>query len=251
MFRKIIIAFVFLCSAALAQAIGPKVTIPQINYDYTNVPRGEKVMHTYMIYNGGDETLNLRLLNTSCHCISADLNKTRLAPSDSARLNVEYTNTGNAGKADKYVTIKTNDPANPSLRIYITRANPNTGPTLKNMPSASSSVKKIKGPSIYFPRVTYDFGKMQQGAVVDHLFKFYNKGSSKLIIKDIRTSCGCTAAIVKSKELAPGQESELRVQFDSSGKIGKLSRRIMVYSNDPHNIEQLIFIYADVLKVKK
>ena len=230
--------------------IGPKVTIPQINYDYTLVPKGERQSHTYMIYNGGDAVLFLSNVRTSCSCVTAELDKTKLSPADSARLTVEYTNIGNSKKLDNYVTVKTNDPANPDVRIYVTRVNPVSGPTLAYMPN--DSVKKtVSGPSIYFPEDTYNFGVMKQGAVGNHVFKFVNRGDSTLKIKDIRTSCGCTAALVKSKEIAPGTGGELRVEFDSSGKIGKLSRRITVYTNDPKHIEKLILIYADVVKETK
>ncbi len=247
MFKKIITVLFFLSSVVFSQAIGPKVTIPQIDYDYTQVPQGEKLIHTYMIYNGGGGTLFLSNVRTSCKCITASLDKTQLAPADSARLAVEYTNIGNANKLDNYVAIRTNDPVNPDVRIYVTRVNPSSAPTLAHMPSDSVS-GAFSGPSIYFPESTHDFGVMKQGAISDYVFKFVNRGNALLKIKDIRTSCGCTAALVKNKEIGPGSEGELRVQFDSAGKIGKLSRRIMVYSNDPQQIEKLLIIYADVEK---
>lgn len=252
MYKKIITVIIFLSSLTLAQAIGPKASIPQINYDYTHVPKGEKLSHTYSIFNGGDEPLSLTDLRTSCKCIAASLNKNELAPTDSAKLTVEYTNTGNSQDLDNYVTIRTNDPSNPELRIYITRVTPGTAPTLSGMPNDSSGGKHVSAPpSIYFPEDTHNFGVMKQGSVGDHIFKFQNKGGSALIIKDITTSCGCTAALVKSKEIAPGGEGELRVQFDSSGKIGKLSRSVTLYTNDPKHIEKTIIIYADVVTETK
>lgn len=250
MYKKIITVLVFLSSAAFAQAVGPKVTIPQTDYDYTQVPKGETLSHTYMIYNGGGGTLFLSDLKSSCTCIEASLNKTKLEPADSAGLSVVYTNIGNTKTLDNVVSIKTNDPSNPSVRIYITRVNPTNAPTLAQMPS--DSVKsKFSIPEIYFPDSTHDFGLMKQGTTGDYVFKFANKGNAVLRIKDIRTSCGCTAALVKSKEIGPGQEGELRVEFDSSGKIGKLSRMITVYTNDPHHVEKTLIIYADVERESK
>lgn len=250
MYKKIITLLVFLSSIAFSQAIGPKVTIPQIDYDYTQVAPGAELSHTYMIYNGGGATLFLSNLRSSCTCIKASLDKTQLAPADSARLSVIYSNIGNTKKLDNYVAIRTNDPVNPDVRVYITRVNPGTAPTLASMPSDSIS-GAFSGPSIYFPELTHDFGVMKQGSVADYVFKFVNRGNAVLKIKDIRTSCGCTAALVKNKEVGPGKEGELRVEFDSSGKSGKLSRRISVYSNDPKQIEKLLIIYADVEKEAK
>ena len=252
MYKKIITVLVFLSSITFAQAIGPKATIPQMDYNFTHVPKGETLSHTYVIYNGGDKALTLYDVRTSCKCITASLDRTELAPTDSAKISVEYTNTGNSQNLNNYVAIRTNDPSNPDLRIYITRLNPGNKPTLSGMPNKSSDSTKISAPpSIYFPEDSHNFGVMKQGSIGDHIFKFQNKGGSALEIKDITTSCGCTAALVKSKKIAPGGEGELRVQFDSSGKIGKLSRSVTLYTNDPKHVEKTIIIYADVVMETK
>ena len=251
MVKNLIMFFVFFSSIAFSQAIGPRVTVPQIDYDFTHVAEGAQLAHTFMIYNGGGATLYLSNIRTSCKCIVAKLDKNQLAPTDSARLDVDYTNVGNSSKLDNYVSIKTNDPSNPDLRIFITRAVPTNAPTLSQMPIDTTGGVAVTGPSIYFPEVSHDFGVMKQGDISDYVFKFYNRGSSTLKIKDITTSCGCTAALVKSKEIASGKEGELRVQFDSTGKIGKLSRRVTVYTNDPKESGKVLIIYADVVKEKK
>jgi hypothetical protein len=101
------------------------------------------------------------------------------------------------------------------------------------------------------PEAEHDFGKMKQGDVGKYTFKIINKGTGLLRIKDITTSCGCTAAVIKDKDIPAGKEGEILVQFDSSGKMGKLSRRITVLSNDPKNTYKNIIIYADVETVKE
>ena len=245
MIKKASLLVLFFSLAAAAQAIGPIVTIPQINFDYSHVPQDSSFEHTYWIYNGGGGMLKLGQVTTSCKCISASVDKNTLTPTDSTRLVVDYTNSGNASKTDNYIAIQTNDPNNPNVRIYITRKVPTNAPTLSSMP-----IDTIGGtssaPVIYFPNVKHEFGVMKEGNIVSYTFKFYNKGNSVLKIKDIQTSCGCTAAVVKDKNIAPGKEGEIRVQFDSTGKSGKLVRQITVMSNDPKNTYQQLKIYADV-----
>jgi len=251
MFKKIIVLSVLFCSIALSQSIGPRATVPQANYSYDSVPMDSSTSHTYMIYNGGGATLLLSNVRTSCKCITASLDKTQLAPTDSARLSVSYTNIGNSKKLDNYISIKTNDPSNPDIRIYLTRVMPTGKPTLSSMPYDSIGGAASVAPSLYFPETSHNFGILKQGDIADYIFKFYNRGNSTLVIKDIKTSCGCTAALVKNKKIEPNKEGELRVQFDSSGKIGKLSRRISVYTNDPREPSKMLIIYADVQKEKK
>ncbi len=249
MIKKALLFVLFFSLAAAAQAIGPVVTIPQINYDYSHVPQDSTFEHTYMIYNGGGGVLKLGAVKTSCKCITASIDKNTLTPTDSARLMVTYTNTGKSSGIDNFVSIRTNDDNNPDVRIYITRKVPTNAPTLSSMPIDTLG-GTTNAPVIYFPNTQHNFGVMKQGDIVSYTFKYFNKGNSVLHIRDIQTSCGCTAAAVKAKDTAPGKEGEIRVQFDSTGKIGKLVRQITVMSNDPKNTFEQLKIYADVQEHK-
>jgi len=245
MINKIFFILVFFSACVFPQAIGPKVTIPQSNFDYSHVPQNSTFLHTYTIYNGGGGILKLMGVTTSCKCINASLDKTTLSPTDSARLEVSYINKGVSKGTDNFVSIKTNDPNNPEVRIFITRSVPTGAPTLASMP-VDSIGGSAAGPVIYMPETEHDFGKMKQGDVGKYTFKIINKGATTLKIKDITTSCGCTAAVVKDKDIPAGKDGEILVQFDSSGKEGKLTRTVTVFSNDPKTAYKSIKIYADV-----
>ncbi|MGD1005825.1 MAG: DUF1573 domain-containing protein [Ignavibacteriaceae bacterium] len=250
MFKKVLSFLVFFSAYVFAQSIGPKVTIPQINYDFSHFPENSTLQHTYMIFNGGGGVLKLLGVSSSCKCITASLDRTTLTPTDSARLDVSYSNNGTSKGIDNYVSLTTNDPNNPDVRIFITRAVPTGAPTLSYMPIDTIG-GSVVGPLIFMPEAEHDFGKMKQGDVGKYTFKIINKGTGLLRIKDITTSCGCTAAVIKDKDIPAGKEGEILVQFDSSGKMGKLSRRITVLSNDPKNTYKNIIIYADVETVKE
>jgi hypothetical protein len=245
MFKKIIFLLALIPACIYSQAIGPKVTIPQSNFDYSHVPVGTTLQHTYLIYNGGGGMLKLSGVNTSCKCIAASLDKTMLSPTDSARLDVTYTNNGKTQGLDNYVVLKTNDSNNPEVRIFVTRKVPSGAPTLASMPKDSISGSAVE-PIMYLPETEHDFGRMKQGDVVSYVFKVVNKGTASLRIRDITTSCGCTAAVVNNKDIPAGKTGEISVQFDSAGKEGKLTRTITVFSSDPKNTYKSIKIYADV-----
>ena len=66
-----------------------------------------------------------------------------------------------------------------------------------------------------------------------------------MIIK-VRSSCGCTAALVFSPEVAPGSSSEIKVIFNSSGFREKVSKYIYVESNDPDQPVSRLTITATV-----
>jgi len=92
-----------------------------------------------------------------------------------------------------------------------------------------------KGPSIRFDKDSIDFGKVKQGKVLEHVFMFTNEGDSTLSIKRVRTSCGCTAVLLKNKdkEVPPGQRGEVKVTFNTRGYANKVSKYIYIDSNDP------------------
>ena len=89
-----------------------------------------------------------------------------------------------------------------------------------------------KGPRIGFTTDHHDFGNVLQGKIVEYTFLFENKGTEDLWIKEVTTSCGCTAALVSSNTVKPGEKGEIKVSYDSQGRAGSVSRTITVVSND-------------------
>lgn len=88
-------------------------------------------------------------------------------------------------------------------------------------------------PRISFTEESHDFGRLLQGKIVEYQFTFENRGTADLLIKEVTTSCGCTAALVSSNVIRPGETGQIKVSYDSQGRAGKVSRTITVVSNDP------------------
>jgi hypothetical protein len=88
-------------------------------------------------------------------------------------------------------------------------------------------------PAIKFKEKSWDFGKTKQGKVLTHVFRFENAGNATLIIRNVRTSCGCAAALVSSREINPGKSGEVKVTFNTKGYEGNQTKYIYVDSNDP------------------
>lgn len=102
------------------------------------------------------------------------------------------------------------------------------GPVARALPEQG-----VSPPDIAFSEELWDFGVIEEGDVVTHVFEVKNLGGTELVISKVRPSCGCTAALVSSAEIAPGGSSQNKVSFNSSGLKGKTSKYIYVESNDP------------------
>lgn len=86
-----------------------------------------------------------------------------------------------------------------------------------------------------FEKGNYDFGKITQGEKVSYSYKFKNSGKSPLIILNATATCGCTVPEVPKEPIKPGEEGEIKVVFNSTGKSGMQDKVITVTSNaQPH-----------------
>lgn len=77
----------------------------------------------------------------------------------------------------------------------------------------------------------YDFGEVAQGDKVNYTFRFKNSGDELLEISSVSSSCGCTAALLSSKRIAPGDTGEIKATFDSSRFRGPITKTITLNSN--------------------
>jgi hypothetical protein len=103
-----------------------------------------------------------------------------------------------------------------------------------------------KGAKIKFDRDVWDFGKVKQGANLTYEFLFKNDGSAKLNIKNVETSCGCTAALVSANTVDPGQSGKIKVTFNAAGYSGTVAKYVYVDSDDPDQPRVQLKITANV-----
>lgn len=87
-------------------------------------------------------------------------------------------------------------------------------------------------PVIEFKEEIYDVGDTWEGEKASHTFSFKNTGDAVLLIKKVKTSCGCTATNLSSKEIEPGETGEIKATFNTRRYHGKQSKTIYVSSND-------------------
>jgi|SRR6185312_10877925 len=102
-----------------------------------------------------------------------------------------------------------------------------------------------KQPVMVFADTAYDFGTINQGEKVTHTFKFKNVGNVDLVISSASGSCGCTVPHYPKGTIKPGEEGQVDVTFDSSGKQGKVEKMVTLVTNCQPNTKVLT-ITADI-----
>ncbi|HEY5674912.1 MAG TPA: DUF1573 domain-containing protein [Malonomonas sp.] len=110
----------------------------------------------------------------------------------------------------------------------------------------ASATSLFAAPQLVVEQLNYDFGEVLQGGKVDFTFRFRNAGDEVLEVGNVRSSCGCTAALLSARRIAPGDMGELQATFDSTRFQGAVTKVISLDSNDPQQPQVSFSLYGNV-----
>ncbi len=81
-----------------------------------------------------------------------------------------------------------------------------------------------------FAKETHDFGKVEQGKPVTHVFEFKNTGSDPIVINDAQASCGCTKPSFSREPIMPGKSGSISATYNAAAS-GPFNKSVTVTSN--------------------
>ena len=81
-----------------------------------------------------------------------------------------------------------------------------------------------------FVAESIDYGKISQGSDGKRVFEFTNVGNAPLIIKDIKSTCGCAIPKKPEKPIMPGEKGQIEVSYDTM-RMGGFSKAVTILSN--------------------
>jgi hypothetical protein len=92
-----------------------------------------------------------------------------------------------------------------------------------------------------------ELGQINEGNTFERVLELKNVGDGKLILEDVKASCGCTTAAVDGTvELDAGEIENIRVTFNSKGMEGQVTKQVTVTTNDPEHKQMEVILTADV-----
>jgi hypothetical protein len=77
----------------------------------------------------------------------------------------------------------------------------------------------------------YDFGTVNEGDIVETVFKVTNSGKTDLVITDAQVTCGCTVPVWPKKPIKPGETEDVHVKFNTNGKGNRQQKNITLITN--------------------
>lgn len=235
--KYFVIPWLLLIVSISAQEIGPKIYSPDTEYSFGNIVEGSIVTHDFKIINNGDAELYLIKVNSTCGCTVAKPAKEKLQPGESTKLTVSFNSKNRSGRQKKFINVFNNDKTNTRYRLSI-QANVISKEQAGAKPGKTARIKVDKN--------QHNFGNAKEGTVLTWDLPIKSIGDTTLVISDVQTSCGCTAALLSEDRLKPGETGNIRIELDTSRMKGKKSRTIAVVSNDPYNPRMVITLFVDV-----
>ena len=208
---------------------------------FNNVKKNERKSMTMQILNTSDRDATVEFLSVPSY-LTLKITPATLGPGQKGVIEGTYDGTKNSdwGGVSDMVRVRINGINQENVFYYISANLVEDFSNLTRTEIDNAPVFKIASSTI-------DIGKMKGTELKDVEFRFQNTGKSDLIIRHIRSTCGCTAiqqggdSVVK-----PGEWSSIKATFNAGGISGRVTRTIFVYTNDPQNSEVTLMLNADV-----
>ncbi|MCF6222351.1 MAG: DUF1573 domain-containing protein [Flavobacteriaceae bacterium] len=137
-----------------------------------------------------------------------------------------------------------------SLSLFFVSCNENASKKInkENLQIAKERDSEIKlgGSKLKFDKTEHDFGIINEGDIVETVFKFTNTGKSELIITSAKGTCGCTVPEWPKQPIMPGETGEIKVKFNSYKKPNLQQKQIVLITNT-ENGKEILKIKAQVI----
>ncbi|HPI67605.1 MAG TPA: DUF1573 domain-containing protein [Bacteroidales bacterium] len=209
---------------------------------FTNVKKTQKKIRVMKVVNTSDEPVKIGFERIPAH-LTLKANPEVLKPGQQGIIEGTYDATKNNswGHVSDMVRVVLNGNVEQNSYYYVSA---NLVEDFSNL-----SREDLENAPVFKPAVTtVNLGKMQGNTQKEVEFKFTNEGKSDLIIRHLRSTCGCTAIQqgLQGVGIKPGQSASIKAVFNSGAYKGRVTKAIYVYTNDPKNSEVVLMLNAEV-----
>lgn len=209
---------------------------------FTNVKKTEKKIRVMQLINTSAAPVKVEFDGLPVY-VTLKANPETLKPGQKGLVEGTYDGTKNPGWGNltDLIRIKLNGVIQESINYQVTANLVEDFSSFSKEDLANAPVFKVES-------TTVDLGKIKGSTQHEVEFKFTNEGKNDLIIRNIKAACGCTAVQQGNQGVGikPGQSSSIKAVFSSGGYVGKVTKPIYVYTNDPKNSEVVLMLNADV-----
>lgn len=102
---------------------------------------------------------------------------------------------------------------------------------IRNPATANEPLDTVNVAKMVFDHTEFNFGSVDEGAEVEHVFRFTNSGKVPLLITDARSTCGCTVPTWPKEPIPPGNGGDIKVVFNTLNKAGQQKKEVTLTAN--------------------
>jgi hypothetical protein len=203
-----------LCVTAWA---APVLEVDRTEWKMGKVPHNERRTSVFTLRNTGDEPLLISQIRPSCvSCLGKMEGDSTLQPGESRPLEVSYQAVDAYGQHTMSVTIHSNDPEKPLLRLRL---------SVEVVPQKDKPVLTVRP-------ATIDVGVVVVGKPTKVSVVLANEGGAPLDVRSVVPSAGCQAPEVSKDAVAPAGEMAITVEV-LPRTTGVIQESIGFETNDP------------------
>lgn len=222
----------------------------QYLYENDSIFLDKNTLHFGQIFYGEVATDTIHVLNNSkrdwegrfiydIDIIKLEQNPRCIRPGEKGKIVVHF-NTEDFGRYDHYsAVIYASGRHHMNANFYW----PITASVIENV---YATRKREQQPILFIRNRRYDFGKVVEGTLIEWSETLENKGESDLIIRNIRSSCGCAVVDIESHTIPPGEQTNLKIQFKTKGRSGFQRKNIIISTNDVRASNLLLTIEGEI-----
>jgi hypothetical protein len=180
-----------------------RIFLPDTRWDFGYIPKGGLVSHTFQVKNIGEDTLIIVRVRPGCACTIVPLSKDRLAPNETADLEVIFDSKKiRKGKTSKSIQIISDDPTKPFQDLHFTAR-----------VGESNSLVKLTPEQVSFDTV-------HQVKEAQRMLTVENISEEKLSVELIDEPKDFVELSIDKGRLKPGEKAEITLELKKDAPVG-------------------------------
>ena len=210
------------------QSIGD-LSVKSTNFNFSSIKNTEKKTASLPVYNGSSKDLKVEFVDVPSY-ITLKLVPSVIKPGAKAKILGVYdgTKVNDYGFILKRVKLKINGKIVTVNKLSVSAK-------ITEDFSKLTPQQLANAPKLSFNSKLFDFGTIKEGQSKTYEFVLTNNGKTDLIIRKIKSSCGCTVVKPETKIIKSGESTKLVTTFNSAGKSGRQRKKVIITTNDPKN----------------
>ena len=209
-FLAVIIGMLMAGATAWAEG-GPKLKFETMVYDFGVTSQVDRLQGTFVFTNAGDAVLKIQKPAPSCGCTVAGVKPETVPPGEKGELTFHVNLSQGAGHIEKYITVPSNDPQNPSQRLTI----------------------KVDIRKIYDIQPSQmSVGMLREGTATNVTFTVRRVDGKELVLTKVEADSQMLSGKIEVGGETNNPSAKIAVQVKATGALRQFTEGLRVYAED-------------------